>query len=189
MNVPYSQPMQMLVDEHAVIVSVLDALEAVANKPETGEDFPQEFYEKAFDFFPMFADKCHHAKEEMHLFPMLEARGIPRDGGPIGRMLHEHDEGRSHIAAIHDALQRTRTGDTQARETVRREAQDYAALLREHIQKENEILFVMGDRVTSDADKQQLLQAFRGAEDDVLPPGTHDRYIALATELRAIAGL
>ena len=183
----YSKPMQILVEEHEVISSVLSAVEAVAGRE--GEPFPQEFYEKAFDFFPTFADKCHHAKEEVHLFPLLEARGLPRDGGPIGCMLNEHEQGRGHVAAVREALQRTAGGDLPARETVRREALAYVALLRQHISKENEILFVMGDQRMTTQDQEELCTKFECAEDAVLPPGTHEKYVALARELCAGAGL
>jgi hemerythrin-like domain-containing protein len=89
----YSPAIRILVDEHDVILGALEALEAMAQRTDA-RPFPQEFYEKSLDFFPTFADKCHHAKEEGHLFPVLQARGIPADGGPIGCMLHEHDVGR-----------------------------------------------------------------------------------------------
>ncbi len=183
----YSPPTQMLVDEHEVIVSVLDALEAVAERSTTGDDFPQTFYEQAFDFFPTFADKCHHAKEEDHLFPLLEARGIPRDGGPIGCMLQEHALGREHVAAVRAALERTARGDPAARAIVRREALAYAELLRQHILKENEILFVLADRQMTAQDKQELWQKFQCAEHTAVPPGTHEKYVALAQELCAMA--
>ena len=184
----YSKPAQMLVDEHEVILSVLDALEKVASRDDNGE-FPKDFYEKAFDFFATFADKCHHAKEETHLFPMLEQRGIPRDGGPIGCMLHEHEQGRKHVAAVRAALQRAAKGDPQARRLASQEALAYAALLRQHIRKENEVLFILGDHAMTPQDKEQLWQKFQCAEHSALPPGTHDKYLALAKDLRAKAGL
>jgi hemerythrin-like domain-containing protein len=183
----YSKPMQILVDEHTVITSVLDAVEAVANRPDDAGEFPQEFYEKAFDFFPTFADKCHHAKEEGQLFPLLESRGVPREGGPIGCMLHEHEAGRAHVAAARGALARTATGDRAARATVRREALAYVGLLRQHILKENTILFVLGDQYLTGSDKAELLKKFNCAEHSPLPLGTHEKYAALAEELAAFS--
>jgi len=185
----YSEPMQMLVDEHEVIVAVLEALEAVAGSADHDADFPLAFYQQAFDFFPTFADRCHHAKEEAHLFPLLEARGVPRDSGPVGCMLAEHEQGRQHVAAVRDALPRAAAGDRQARETVRREALAYADLLRQHILKENNVLFPIGDRCLSAGDKAELLRQFHCAEHSAVPPGTHERCLALARELRAAAGL
>lgn len=181
----YSQAMQILVDEHDVILSVLDAVEKVAWR--RNASFPQEFYEKAFDFFPNFADKCHHAKEEDTLFPLLESRGIPRDGGPIGCMLTEHTEGRRRVAAVREALKRTAAGDVAAREIVRREALAFVDLLRHHIEKENMVLFVAGDQRLTDADKAELLKKFQCGHHSPLPPGAHEKYVALAQELRSFA--
>ena len=183
----YSKPMQILVDEHAVITSMLDAVEAVANRPDNAGEFPQEFYEKALDFFATFADKCHHAKEEDQLFPLLESRGVPREGGPIGCMLHDHEAGRAHVAAARGALARTATGDRAARATVRREALAYVGLLRQHILKENTILFVLGDQYLTGSDKAELLKKFNCTEHLALPADTHEKYVALAEELTAFS--
>lgn len=184
----YAKPTQMLVDEHEVILSVLDAVETVVEQLEPNAPFPQEFFEQAFDFFPTFVDKCHHAKEEDHLFPLLEARGIPRTGGPIGVMLSEHDEGRQHVRAIKAALERTRAGDVQARAIVRREARAYIEMLRNHIAKENQVLFVMGDQVMSEQDKEELWHKFQCAAHSALPAGTHEKYVTRARELAGAAG-
>jgi len=185
----YSKPVQMLVDEHEVILSVLDAVETVAQRTGAGGSFAQPFYEKAVDFFATFADQCHHAKEEQHLFPLLAARGIPQQGGPIGCMLSEHELGRQHVAAVRAGLPRAGAGDNAARQTVRQEILAYAELLRQHIMKENEILFVLGDQRMSAQDKNDLWQKFQCAEHSALPPGSHEKYVALAKELRAMAGL
>ncbi|HNQ22735.1 MAG TPA: hemerythrin domain-containing protein [Phycisphaerae bacterium] len=183
----YSEPIRILVAEHDVIMSVIEAVEVVAQRSEN--DFPVEFYEQAFDFFPVFADKCHHAKEETHLFPALEAKGFSRESGPVHCMLHEHDEGRAHVAAVRQALQQIRNGDPAARAAVQQHALAYARLLRDHIAKENQVLFVMADHVLSEAEKKELLQRFDCAEHSVLPAGSHEKYVALAGKLREYAGL
>jgi hemerythrin-like domain-containing protein len=184
----YSEPIQMLVNEHEVILSVLDAVETVAQRTAADGVFPQPFYEQAVDFFATFADQCHHAKEEQLLFPLLAERGIPLEGGPIGCMLSEHDLGRQHVAAVRAALPRAAAGDAAARATVRQEALAYAELLREHIMKENQVLFVLGDQYMTDQDKAELWNKFQCAEHSNVPPGTHEKYLALAKKLRTLAG-
>ncbi len=185
----YSKPMQMLVDEHETITSVLDAVEVMAGQPDDHGPFPREFFAKAVDFFSTFADKCHHDKEERHLFPLIESRGVPRNGGPIGCMLTEHDEGRAHIGAIRAALPLTGNGDLEARQIVREEALAYAALLRSHIFKENNVLFRLGDQFMTPQDKEELWKKFQCTQHGPLPPEAHAKYVALAAELRATAGL
>ena len=178
----YSRPLQILVDEHKVILAVLDALEERASASRDAE-FPQQFFEHACDFLATFADRCHHAKEEGQLFPLLAQRGLPVERGPIACMLNEHTQGRGHVAAMRAALERTAHGDAGARETVFAEAQAYVSLLRGHIQKENHVLFVLADGCLSDEDKTALCAQFAQAEHASLPPGTHERCLALAAEL------
>jgi len=66
-------------------------------------------------------------------------------------MLHEHDEGRSHVRTIREALRSVERGDRSAREVVRLAAAKFCELLRQHIAKENQILFVIGDQAMSEA--------------------------------------
>lgn len=184
----YSKPCQILVDEHDVIVSVIEAVEAMLQRPRDHR-FDYDFFERASDFFVTFADKCHHDKEEVHLFPLLESRGVPRQSGPIGCMLHDHDEGRAHIRALREALPAAGRGDSVSQEVVCLQAAGFCELLRHHIQKENQILFVVGDQVMTDADKDLLAKKFNCAQHDSLPPGTHEKYTSLAGDLRKAAGL
>lgn len=181
----YSRPSQILVDEHSVILSVLDAVESVNQHA----DFSASFYERALDFFVTFADKCHHAKEEVHLFPWLEAHGVAREHGPVGCMLREHEEGRAHLGAVRNDLPAAAAGDHDAQARIRREMAAYAILLREHINKENQVLFVIGDMRMSSADEEALLAKFNCEKHTPLPPGTHGKYTDLAAELQREAGL
>ncbi len=185
----YSKPLQILVDEHEVIVSVLDAVEAVAGQKGANGAFPTEFFQKTVDFIVNYADHFHHAKEEDLLFPCLATRGIPRQGGPIGMMLYEHDEGRAHVQTINAALPKAAKGDRAAAGQVRDAAIAFAVLLRNHIMKENQVLYRMGDQVMSAPDKEELVQQFAEAERTRVPAGTGEKYRALAKELRKTAGL
>jgi len=46
---------------------------------------------RALDFLQEFGDKIHNRKEEEFLFPLMQERGVPKQGGPIGVMLMEHE--------------------------------------------------------------------------------------------------
>jgi hemerythrin-like domain-containing protein len=126
----------------------------------------------ALDFFRKFADACHHAKEEHALFPLLEARGVPNRGGPIGMMLLEHSEGRQLLADLDVAL--------VARDRPRFDAAagTYCALLRAHISKERGVLFPMGARLLRPGDDDALAERFaaieRGAGGEELHARLHE---------------
>ncbi|MGH7770021.1 MAG: hemerythrin domain-containing protein [Candidatus Binatia bacterium] len=146
--------------EHRVIEKVLDALEKLAR---TAESSVLADWAKAIDFARNFADQCHHLKEEKLLFPALEERGIPREGGPIGLMLAEHEEGRGYVRAMAAALEAAAQDPQEligARTTLRRKADAYIRLLREHIQKEDDVLFMLADGVLSGEDQKKLLREF-----------------------------
>jgi hemerythrin-like domain-containing protein len=155
---------ESLVAEHDVILRVLDALEEEAAQLDSGAAVRRDFFTEAIAFVREFADGVHHRKEEGILFPRMAEAGVPNEGGPIGVMLHEHDQGRAHIRAIDRALAAAADGDGEARRTLIHETRGYVVLLRAHIIKENTILFPMADRVFDQAQKAAILAAFAEAE-------------------------
>jgi hemerythrin-like domain-containing protein len=177
-------PTQILSDEHRVIERVLGAVEKLAQGP-VGDLEP---WKMALEFIRGFADQCHHFKEEKVLFPALEAHGIPSEDGPVGMMLMEHEEGRSHVRAMLAALSLIETGNQGAKETLLTGAQAYCRLLREHIQKEDEVLFRMADEVISVDDQKKLMADFAQHEAEEMGAGVHEKYLNIAKQLAGGTG-
>jgi hemerythrin-like domain-containing protein len=67
-------PCAVLRAEHQVIRRVLRILCRLIERAEAGDGFEGEALAHCVEFFHLFADLCHHAKEEDLLFPALEAR-------------------------------------------------------------------------------------------------------------------
>ncbi|MHC4063862.1 MAG: hemerythrin domain-containing protein [Planctomycetota bacterium] len=172
-------PTTVLKDEHRVIERVLDAFERVLPK----NPVDKEFIASALDFFRSFADRFHHAKEEDELFPELERAGIPREGGPIGCMLEEHQQGRAYLRAVGENLEAAAEGDATAAQTVRDAGAGYIALLRDHIQKEDNVLFMLADQALGPDQQQALSAAFERAEQKPDNAGKRERYVPLAEDL------
>jgi hemerythrin-like domain-containing protein len=172
-----------------VIEQVLTCLEKIADEARHTDKLNGDAARQALDFFRNFADRCHHDKEEQHLFPMLEAKGFPRHGGPTGVMLHEHEEGRRHIQAMNSAMALAETGHVPALQQFIHHAQAYVTLLREHIIKEDHCLFPMANRAFAETDQQRLLNAFEHLEHDDLGEGTHEHYLEVAQRLAARYGV
>jgi hemerythrin-like domain-containing protein len=176
-------PTETLAHEHQVILLVLRGAEREAKSIAATQRVDVQKVETLLDFFRNFADRCHHAKEEKLLFPLMEERGVPNRGGPIGVMLMEHNQGRAYLRAVGDALELAGEGDGAAVEAVRSNLLAYVNLLRAHIDKENNVLFPMADRVLTDADRESLAEAFDRVEAEEMGEGTHERYHQLAHEL------
>ena len=151
------KPTEILSSEHRVIERVLDCLEAIVRQAKAAGRLEPQPARDAVAFFRDFADRCHHGKEEAHLFPALEAKGFPRQGGPTGVMLREHEQGRTHVRGMAEAIDAAATGDAAALGQFIEHAKGYLALLREHIYKEDHVLFQLADRTLSEADQQALV--------------------------------
>ena len=151
------KPTEILSDEHRIIEQVLDCLEKIAQSCAAEGRLDNASAEQALDFFRNFADRCHHGKEETHLFPAMEAKGFPRQGGPTGVMLQEHEQGRAHIRGMVEAIEGAAAGQGEAVARFITHAQGYVSLLREHIEKEDHCLFTMANQVLSEDDQQKLL--------------------------------
>ncbi len=171
---------ETLKQEHQVILLVLDAAEREVQSIQAGGTVHADTVAEMVDFFRNFADTCHHAKEEKLLFVKMQERGMPADSGPIAVMLQEHDQGRRLVRAVAGALPAT---DPEAVATVRDSLQAYAALLRAHIAKEDNILYPMADRLFSTDDQRHLRQAFDRVEAEEIGPGVHEKYHELAHRL------
>ena len=171
--------------EHEAIISMLDATEAVARNISAGDLPPAGTLQGLLEFFRIFADRCHHGKEEDLLFPLLETKGFPRSGGPVGVMLYEHEQGRELIGQMTAAADQFSAGVQEAAHAWARSASGYAALLRAHIHKENHILFAMAERLLTSAEQSELAAAFDRLEVEKMGAGTHDRLHHLMHQLRA----
>ncbi len=171
--------------EHEAILKMLEATGEIAARLNNDDPVKPETLSGLLEFLRSFADRCHHSKEEEHLFPLLESRGLPRDGGPIGVMLFEHEQGRHLIRRMGDAAQSFAAGEPEAGRLWAAAALGYVDLLRSHIMKENNILFMMAERILTDAEQDALSEAFEKVETEKLGIGTHERLHALMDRLCA----
>lgn len=159
-----------------VIEKVLVELEEIGRQMAHGGKVPVEALTDAMVFSQTFVDACHHGKEESCLFPCLEKRGIPRDG-PIGVMLREHEIGRGYVKRIQDEMNHDETADGDA---LSRLIAEYVAHLRQHIFKEENILFRMGDQVMREEDLAETSECFERTEQEKIGSEKHEQMLKLA---------
>ena len=173
--------------EHEAILKMLDVTDEVNRRMERGTAVEPETLAALVEFFRLFADKCHHGKEEDLLFPAMEAKGMPRHGGPIGVMLIEHEQGRAHVREMAAAAEEAAAGKQGACGRWLLAAQAFSSLLRGHISKENHVLFVMAERMLSDSEQSELAGAFERVEVEKMGAGTHERLHGVMDRL--VAGI
>ncbi len=179
-------PTDQLKAEHEGIKLMLRILEKVCAEIKTEKRVNEEQFSKILEFFKVFADKCHHGKEEDLLFPVLEEAGIPKQGGPIGVMLLEHAEGRSCIKGMSEAFEKYKNGDKNACEKIAENAQKYILILTGHIEKENNVLFPWADKVLFKAKQEELNEKFEELEVERIGAGKHEEFHKLLHQLKEI---
>jgi len=173
----------LLQAEHRVIETVLDALEEGARRLSTGRSVSAEFFLDAVEFIRGFADAWHHRKEEGVLFKALVRHGFPERQGPVGVMLLEHEQGRRLTEALHAAALRLQAGDTAASAEIAKNALAYAALLGQHIRKEDGVLYIMAEQATPSDEQATMAEECERLERENGGPEVRDKFLALAADL------
>lgn len=170
-------PIEELKTEHEAVRLTLKILNRMRLEiEEKGRVADPAHLELLFDFFSVFVDRCHHGKEEELLFPALEAVGVSRQGGPIGVMLQEHQQGREHVVQMKKALAQYMDGRSAAAATLAEHAKAYINLLSQHIDKENGVLFPIASRHLSSEKLAELKNGFDRIERDKIGSGRHEAF-------------
>lgn len=179
------RPTEILIKEHDAILLMLKILDAVATRLGKNEPVNPEHPRQIVEFIRVFADKCHHGKEENLLFKSMARAGVPEQGGPIAVMLSEHETGRNLVRNMDTAASAFAEGDKSAAGQFVQNAHGYISLLSQHIQKENMVLFPMADRVIPNDEQDRLLVDFDKVETEIIGEGTHERFHELLDQLKS----
>jgi len=171
---------RQLMEEHEVILGVVNAIQAQANHIRRGSSVDKSRVRQMLDFSRNFTDRCHHAKEERYYFPAVLVYAGPRTRGTVEELEAEHAYGRAVLEEVDYLL----TGDDPTpAATVAERLVRYADLLRSHIRKENEQLYQKADAFLPGAEERALTIGFERLEDVELGSGFHEHYHRLAEEL------
>lgn len=173
-----------LVAEHVLIKRMLALIERFAPLTEKGEFTDWQFYLDGADFIRQYADRFHHAKEEDILFEALVKNGMPRENSPVAAMLMEHDLGRGYVKNFADAAAEALAGETGREGTIAFNALAYAALLRDHIAKEDDILYPLAERVIPEGMRGDIIAGYERAEEAV-PAGFSENYTRIVAGYEA----
>jgi len=176
---------EILIDDHQTTERVFDAV----SQAFTGTGGPSmRILMKFRDYVTEYVDGCHNKKEENHVFPMAEQRGIPRHGGPLAVMLAEHEASQELLDKLKTLIDRYVGGEKGAIDLLSATFEEYVSLLKNHFWKETDILYPMVRRAIDDDDAAALLKGIEQTEAHV-GPDTRAKYYALAEEICQMAKL
>jgi hemerythrin-like domain-containing protein len=170
-----------LMQEHQLILKYVDLMERYAVFSLKHPDAPVllEHAVSFIEFIHEFADHFHHAKEEDILFRYIGVPGVLTHCNPVPQMLMEHDTARGYVQGMEQAA---RAKDLTA---LADNAGRYAQLLKEHIYKEDNILYPMADAGLSDEAKTALLKEYAQADERMDSRAVWAKYESLYKELES----
>jgi hemerythrin-like domain-containing protein len=152
-------PIELLMTEHRLIEKGLDAMDGWLTTLSPGsESDDKDELARFVSFIRGFADAYHHGKEEDILFVAMV----------------DHLDGLAKQPA---------TWSEQDRDTLARTVREFSALLRQHIQKEDQILYPMADTRLPEPVKEEISRRFQAFEAQQSSSGEHQRLHALADAL------
>ncbi len=148
----------ILSEEHKKILKMIDSLIKECNIIKNENIINRPFFLQSVEFIKNYADKFHHAEEEDVLFPSLGGDGVEMHCDPTKQMLYEHNLGREYVKGIDAGL-----GEDNKAKIINNSLK-YAELLKDHIYKEDNILYPMADEALSEKQQKEILEKFQLAE-------------------------
>ena len=153
-------PIEILVDEHKLILRGLDLLTTAAEKIVRNQNPPKEFFEKAVDFTFRFTNKFHHYKEEIVMFGLLAQKHEGEIDAELERLRQQH-------AALHDYMDEisrsldaySKNQDSEVRR-LHRNLSEYIEILRRHVNAENRIFYPLVVKTLTEDEMLELKQEF-----------------------------
>lgn len=170
--------------EHGGVLRMLDIMDAMAARLHADEPVDAGDIEQTIEFLRVFADQCHHTKEETLLFPAMRTAAISSAEETIAVLIQEHVEARAAVAAIAESAQRLAAGDTAAADLAA-EVTAYTGLLRSHIRREESDCFDPADAGLPAGVQDELIEGYERIERDVVGEGRHEAFHALLDRLAA----
>lgn len=154
------RPIEELEAEHRAIQRVAARMTVLADRAEEGGDVDVAQLERIVEFLRIYADRCHHGKEEASLFPTLQNRGVPSHGCPLGGLTLEHQKGRGMVGELAVAIRAYQENEPEARAGLVKSLRDLTTFYLNHIWKEDNLLFPLADRLLQLEDNEALAASF-----------------------------
>lgn len=175
---------ELLVDEHRKIKRMLKVIRKICLDIFDGTAVPYDDFKKIIGFVRNYADKHHHNKEEEIFFEQMKKElGEPLTSGPLLAMFSEHDLGRLFIKNLEEAIAAVKNGQTDRKIDVIANAIAYTDLLKRHIQKEDDTIYVYGENNLSADSLKKVEKSMNSVEALAKKEGVQEKYIGILEDL------
>ncbi|MBN3039490.1 MAG: cation-binding protein [Candidatus Omnitrophica bacterium] len=166
-------PIGPLMIEHRLIERMIRVMQSKLESIREEKKADSDFIDTAVDFIRIYADRCHHGKEEDILFRDLAKKNISDEHKRIMReLIEEHKMGRNNVKKLVEAKEKYVRGDKGALEDIVSNMEILVKFYPKHIEKEDKHFFLPCMDYFNDAEKGAMLNEMREFDRRMI----HDRY-------------
>jgi len=174
-------PIGPLMIEHRLIERMIALLGTESSKINDQGRFDTKFIEAALDFLKVYADRCHHGKEENILFKELAKKPLSTvDQRMLESLISDHVRARGLVSKLAAGAKEIRC--QPGAEKLKSIAADLEALIKlyqEHIRKEDREFFVGAMGYFNKQEQNSMLCAFWEFDRMLI----HEKYKSIVEQL------
>jgi len=177
-------PTENLIKEHEEINELLDIMSKIALKIKSKDVFYPTDVEEIIDYLIIIIDKSHHGKEDEVFYPELISSGIPKETAPLSIINYEHTLAHRYLKDISSCVVNCKIGNDFSGELLADSLTNYVVVIKNHIQREEEIIFPIANEVLSSEKQNEISQRFEDIEQKNISLSFFDRFNKLLKKLK-----
>ena len=173
-------PIDALMQEHRLIERMISRMRKELLTMKSTNEVNSKFIDVAVDFIWVYADRCHHGKEEGVLFRELGSKPMSSEHAVMMReLIEEHVYARRTTGNLVTAKDRYVKGDDEARSGVWKLLNDLVEFYPKHIEKEDKKFFYPSMNFFSGQEQEAMLNEFWDFDRKIV----HEHYAKVLDEL------
>ena len=164
-SIRMSKTLNIIRDEHRSIAAILHGMEFLVQKIRARKKKvdPRVFHAMLY-YLDTFSERIHHPKEDRFLFKAMRERSAEADTH-IADLEEEHARGEDALRRLAQCLIRYEEGGEREFPAFEREVENFVRNYRDHIRKEEDVVFPLAERLLSALDWQAIDHAFEENRD------------------------
>ena len=178
-------PTENLTNEHKDIIELLNIMNKIAENIKSNNVFYTKDVEDIIDYLKHFIELSPNVKEKI-LYPSLELSGIPIENESISIMLYEHALAQNYLNEISSSVENCKIGNDFSGEMLADNLNKYVVLIKNHIHKEEKIIFPIAIKELSEEKQKEIYKQFKEIEEKIVSTGINKYYHKLLKKLKSI---
>jgi len=152
-------------DEHRSIAAILHGMEYLVQgiRARRKKVDPRVFHAMLY-YLDTFSERMHHPKEDQYLFKAMRERSAEA-GTFIADLEEDHARGEDALRRLAQCLIRYEEGGEREFPAFEREVENFVRNYRDHMRKEEDVVFPLAEQLLSASDWQAIDRAFEENRD------------------------